>query len=135
MRYHVVKPFLVAHRVINSFVKGLTRRKDSWSHPLMELDNDMQQMREELDARRREEETPWLDMSADDIAAFLKWHPTYMMTPRQASDWWAGVESGIRATQSRGGFYAGQADTSGWLYGAGDRPSERFAPKDNEEKR
>ena len=41
-------------------------------------------------------DTPWTSMSAPEITQFLEWHPTYMMGPKEASDWWAGVEAGIR---------------------------------------
>jgi hypothetical protein len=57
------------------------------------MDNIQQQSNEE---RRHMEESPWTDMSADEIAQFLYEQPTYCMTPRQASEWDAGVDAGIQ---------------------------------------
>lgn len=68
-------------------------------------DNDMAQAQADEERQRANGlsyETPfyhgplWTDMSVSDIEDFLRWHPTYCMTSRQASDWWAGVEHGIR---------------------------------------
>ena len=41
-------------------------------------------------------EKRWTDMSLAELDAFMNAHPTYFMTPKQASDWWAGVERLIR---------------------------------------
>lgn len=41
-------------------------------------------------------EKRWTDMSLAELDAFMHAHPTFCMTPKQASDWWAGVETLIR---------------------------------------
>ena len=45
--------------------------------------------------------TPWTAMSVPEIAQFLQWHPTYLMGAKEASDWWAGVDAGIRRYKAR----------------------------------
>jgi len=47
----------------------------------------------DLDTHR---DTKWSSMTQAEIAQFLQWHPTYMMTPKQASDWWGGVSDQIK---------------------------------------
>lgn len=42
------------------------------------------------------EEAPWTDMGTEEIATFLHIHPTYFMSPEQASDFYAGVSTAIK---------------------------------------
>ncbi len=53
------------------------------------------------EAYRHMEEAPWDDMSKDEIATFLHLHPTYFMGPKEASDWYAGVDRAIRKDKER----------------------------------
>ena len=43
----------------------------------------------------------WSDMTPAQIHEFMTDYPTYCMEPKEASDWWAGVERGIRIDQER----------------------------------
>lgn len=50
----------------------------------------------DLDTHQR---TPWTSMSQAEIAKFLAWHPTYMMSAKEASDWWGGVSDSIKVAK------------------------------------
>jgi hypothetical protein len=41
-------------------------------------------------------EPQWEDMTGPEIEAFMAAHPTFCMTPKQASDWNAPIEAAIR---------------------------------------
>ena len=52
----------------------------------------IEQQQADEERRRREDEKPWLDMTHGEIISFLHFNPTYFMGPKEASDWWAGVD-------------------------------------------
>lgn len=58
--------------------------------------NQERQQQEQEERRRHTEEAAWLDMGHQEITDFMVMHPTYFMDADQASDWYAGVERGIR---------------------------------------
>ena len=70
----------------------------------------------------------WTDMSVEDIAGFFVSHPTYCMGPKEASDWWYGVEVSIRGELNKydNGGYSGIGHRYRKIFDAADPRYDQY---------